>query len=236
MSVTGWVVGAAIVALLTAGPYYFYRYEYTRTKRLRVVEPGVLYRSGQMTAAGFEEAVQLYGIRTVVNLQDDYPDPLIALDPLGRHRESESELCRRLGVKYVFIAPDLLPRRRARARHELPAAIDQFLAVMDDPSNHPVLIHCKAGLHRTGVITAVYRMEYAGWSPREAMAELLAQGFGRFKGVAANDYIQQYVLNYLPRSQRADRVSHHPPCETLTSPTGDDCFDCPALGPRTERP
>jgi protein tyrosine/serine phosphatase len=77
--------------------------------------------------------------------------------------------------------------------------IDQFLALMDDPSNHPVLLHCKAGLHRTGVLTAVYRMEYDGWDSAAALAELKANGFGDINATAANDYIQQYILNYRPR-------------------------------------
>ena len=34
---------------------------------------------------------------------------------------------------------------------------------MDDPDSYPVLIHCNAGLNRTGVMVAVYRMEYQGW-------------------------------------------------------------------------
>jgi protein tyrosine/serine phosphatase len=61
-------------------------------------------------------------------------------------------------------------------------------------------LHCKAGLHRTGVLTAVYRMEYEGWSPQQALAELKANGFGDSKATSANDYIVQYILAYRPRT------------------------------------
>jgi protein tyrosine/serine phosphatase len=74
---------------------------------------------------------------------------------------------------------------------------------MDDPTNHPVLIHCRAGLHRTGVLTAVYRMEYEGWSTREAFNELKSNGFGDSACTSANEYVSQYVLAYRPRSSRA---------------------------------
>jgi protein tyrosine/serine phosphatase len=70
---------------------------------------------------------------------------------------------------------------------------------MDDSNNYPLLVHCRAGLHRTGVITAVYRMEYEGWSPTAALRELKAHGFGEFASSSANMYIQQYVLSYQPR-------------------------------------
>ena len=54
------------------------------------------------------------------------------------------------------------------------------------------------GTALTGVMTAVYRMEYQGWSWREALDELKAHGFGAFACTAANDYITQYVLTYRP--------------------------------------
>jgi tyrosine-protein phosphatase SIW14 len=48
---------------------------------------------------------------------------------------------------------------------------------MRDPANHPVLIHCFAGIHRTGTFCAVYRMDFQGWSSREAIAEMRTLGF-----------------------------------------------------------
>ena len=71
-----------------------------------------------------------------------------------------------------------------------------MLAVFDDPSNYPILIHCRAGLHRTGCMAAIYRMEYQGWTPERAVDEMRAHGFGDFACTAANDYVYQYVLTY----------------------------------------
>jgi Tyrosine phosphatase family len=34
-----------------------------------------------------------------------------------------------------------------------------FLGIVNDPVRQPVYVHCKGGKHRTGVMTAVYRME-----------------------------------------------------------------------------
>jgi protein tyrosine/serine phosphatase len=190
-----------LVAVVVVGPFVESRADYAHHKRLRAVDPGVLYRSGQMTAGGFHDAVDRLGIRTIINCQDEFPDPDLNLTFWDRRHVHESAVCRELGVRYFHLIPDLCENRTdPRAR---PRVIDQFLALMDDPANRPVLLHCKAGLHRTGVLTAVYRMEYDGWDPAAAVSELKANGFGDIACTAANDYIQQYVLNYQPRQRSA---------------------------------
>jgi tyrosine-protein phosphatase SIW14 len=191
-----WTFGLGIAALLVVAPFVHFRAAYAHGKRLREVRPGVLYRSGQLTEAGFVDAIERYHIRTVINAQDLYPDPDIEASYFDPHSVKESDLCRRLGVRYVFLPPDLVDLSRVRT--ERPASIDSLLAILDDPTNHPVLIHCRAGLHRTGCYTAVYRMEYEGWSPRQAIAELKANGFGEFDCSTANDYILQYIMSYRP--------------------------------------
>jgi protein tyrosine phosphatase (PTP) superfamily phosphohydrolase (DUF442 family) len=192
-----WALAGAVVLVVAVGPFVFYRYSYARDKRLREVDPGRVYRSGQMTVAGFRDARDLYGIRTVICLRDDEPDPQVdcCLIP-GHSTIKESELCRALGLRFVFIAPDLVSRRLVPGRR--PEAIERFLEVMDDPASYPVLIHCNAGLNRTGILVAVYRMEYQGYSRDEAFRDTLDNGFGRTQCTAANDYITQYILTFEP--------------------------------------
>jgi tyrosine-protein phosphatase SIW14 len=191
------------VALLVAVmPIVAFRANYAHGKRLRMVVPG-FYRGGEMTADGFADAFARLGIRTVINVQDDFPDPELPQSFLGRHTVHESEWCARHGVRYVALAPDLISRRSVGSHH--PAVIDEFLRLMDDKRNYPVLLHCKAGLHRTGILCAVYRMEYQGWSPAEAYAELKAHGFGDWVCTSANDYVEQYVLAYRRRPAESAR-------------------------------
>jgi hypothetical protein len=197
-------IGVGVIVLaLVAFSFFYYRSVYAHAKRLRVVEPGRLYRSGQLTAAGFRDAVRRYGIRTIINVQDDVPDPLVWHGYLDRRTVRESAVCQELGVRYVWLAPDLQGRDVAQPR---PKVLDEFLALMDDEATYPALIHCKAGLHRTGVLAAVYRMEYAGWSRAAAFRELKAHGFGEWKCSSANDYVDQYVLRYRPRRAGGPRA------------------------------
>jgi protein tyrosine/serine phosphatase len=201
--VARWLLGFALAVLLVAVPFVHFRAEYAHHKRLRTVALGILYRSGQMTADGFRDAVAHDGIRTIINCQNEddqnsFSDPDLPHSFWNRRTIRESELCSDLGVRYVHLDPDLCSNRTDPTAR--PVAIDQFLAIVDDPAARPVLLHCKAGLHRTGILAAVYRMEYEGWGPFRALEELKAHGFGDAAATSANDYIQQYILNYRPRA------------------------------------
>jgi len=192
-----WGLITIIVGIVGVAPVLFFRLVYGHEKRLRVVEPNLLYRSGQMTAQGFTDAAEQLHLKTIINLQDDFPDPDLALGFFDRRTIKESMLCRQIGVRYVFIGPDLVWRKQVGT--DRPEAIEHFLAVMDDPDSYPVLIHCKAGLHRTGVMAAIYRMEYEGWAPSQAVREMKRHGFGEWACTSDNDYVLQYVLTYKPR-------------------------------------
>jgi tyrosine-protein phosphatase SIW14 len=208
-----WSVIAALIVVVIIAPIVYFRCVYDTYKRLRVVEPGRVYRSGQMTAEGFADAVARYGLRTIINVQDEFPDPDIALSFWGRQTIKESEMCRQLGVRYVHLMPTLLPRHLIPEQR--PPAIDELLNVLDDESNYPLLIHCHAGLHRTGILTAIYRMEYQGWTPEQAFLDMKAQGFGPWVCTSANDYVKQYVLTY-----RA-KVRNHKPGAPATGTTAE---------------
>ncbi len=201
-TIVRWTLGITIALFVTVVPAVRFRWVYTHAKRLREVTPGILYRSGELTADGFREAVDQLGIRTIVNLQDEWPDPDLAVDYFSGRTVKERDLCRQLGVRYVYIPPDLIPPTQLPDHR--PEAIDRFLRLMDDPTNYPVLIHCRAGLHRTGVMTCVYRMEYQNWSRQEALTELKANGFGEYPCNVHNDYIVQYIATYRPHVRNPD--------------------------------
>jgi tyrosine-protein phosphatase SIW14 len=79
--------------------------------------------------------------------------------------------------------------------------VREFLRVMDDPSNHPVLLHCFAGIHRTGTMCAIFRMEYHRWPVEPALAEMQLYGFDP---ADMHEHIEGYLRNYRPRWKRSD--------------------------------
>jgi hypothetical protein len=201
-----WLLGLTVAVAVIGVPFTYYRSQYAHAKRLREVTAHAFYRCGQLTADGFTEAVERYHIRTIINLQNEAPDPLIPKTYWGGPKVRESELCERLGVRYVVLAPELIAHDKIP--DERPSAIDEFLAVLDDPAAYPVLLHCKAGLHRTGLLTAIYRIEYEGWSTAAAVRELRANGFGDAACTTANEYLVQYLQYYKPRPKAAGARSN----------------------------
>lgn len=198
------VLACAIGVAVLGVPTVYYRIVYENEKRFREVTPGRFYRCGQMTAEGFRAKLREHGIKLVINLQDEFPDPYLSNGYWDSPYILESKVCEQEGVRYVLLTwageRGLLARTDATPNHR-PQVIDDFLKLCDDQKNYPILIHCLAGLHRTGILTAVYRMEYEGWKPEEAMRELRANGYGDRKANRANDYILEYLYQYKPRTR-----------------------------------
>lgn len=232
LNVLRWMLAAAALTLAVGPPLALYRYEYVQAKRFHVVEPGRFYRSGQMTVTGFRDMVARYKIKTFINLQHEEPDPFLTEHWLGAGKIRESQFCEDLGIRYVLLTPDLLPPGNTLT--SIPPAVDEFLHILDDEASYPILMHCKAGLHRTGRLTAIYRMEMEGWSVGEALREMRAAGYGYYMASEADDYIIQFLENYVPRKERklvAAPPPHVPPAnrkralETAPSPRPADGGD-----------
>ena len=115
------------------------------------------YRGAQPVGRDFAALAEL-GVRTIVDLQE-YGDP------------AEPAAARAAGLRYVRIGMNTRV-------NPTPAQLRQFLAIVTDPEQGAVYVHCAGGHHRTGVMTAVYRMLTEGWTGAQAFAEMKKHGFG----------------------------------------------------------
>ncbi len=180
-----YVFGLLILALIVGGPLAYSSYRHAHLRQFRVVEEGVLYRSGQLSRAGLKRLIHDHGIRTVVSLRDAYTPDQAPPDL------EEEQFCRGQELNYVRITP----RAWWASDSSVPAArgVEKFLSVMRDPANFPVLIHCYAGVHRTGAHCAVYRMEFHRWSNHRAIAEVIANGYDNLADeVDLLTFLEQY--------------------------------------------
>lgn len=112
-----------------------------------------LYRSAQPDQTGMRNAEKM-GIRTVLSLRTSNPDPELS-EGTG------------LELRRVPIATENI------SEEEVVAALR---IIREGP--HPVLVHCRHGADRTGLVIAVYRMAFQGWTREEALNEMRDGGFG----------------------------------------------------------
>jgi protein tyrosine/serine phosphatase len=182
------VFGVFIATTLIGGPLGFAYYQQNQIRHFRVVHDGVLYRSGQLSLSGLKRIIHDYGIKTVVTLRDAYYPGDLPPDL------EEEDYCLVQDINYFRITP----RAWWSQGGAIPAdkGVEQFLEVMDNPRHHPVLIHCFAGIHRTGAFCAIYRMEYERWSNAEAIAEMKACGYNNLDDEFD---VLGYVEHYQPR-------------------------------------
>lgn len=114
------------------------------------------YRGSQPTAKQFKDLKRL-GVKTVIDLRQD------------RLKEAP-DLAYAAGLQYFNIP--LLPQRAATENQT-----NEFLKLVNDPANQPVYVHCKGGRHRTGQMTAIYRITNDGWTGDQAYTEMKKYDF-----------------------------------------------------------
>jgi protein tyrosine/serine phosphatase len=115
------------------------------------------YRGAQPENADYDALAKL-GVKTVIDLQAD-------------GLSSEADLVKTAGMTYFRI-----PMTTRVPPTEKQVA--EFLAIVNDPVQQPVYVHCAGGRHRTGVMTAVYRMTQEGWTGEQAFSEMKKYNYG----------------------------------------------------------
>ncbi|MEO6393156.1 MAG: tyrosine-protein phosphatase [Pyrinomonadaceae bacterium] len=138
-----------------------------------------LYRSGQPMDHGFAELAHV-GIKTIVNLRDDDDRAL-----------SEEKQVTAAGMQYFNLPLSNL-------KHPNAAQLEKILAVINDPQNQPVLVHCKRGADRTGTIIACYRIAHDGWTGDAALKEAKSYGLGWWQ-FSMKGFIEEYAKMSPPK-------------------------------------
>jgi protein tyrosine/serine phosphatase len=139
------------------------------------------YRGSQPKESDYAQLVTL-GVKAIIDLRH-IPD------------DSVKQSAERAGLRYINV-PMLV-------RGYPPAELaPRFLALVNDPKNWPVYVYCHGGRHRTGVMTAIYRMAVEDWDLQRAYAEMRQYGFYKRWG---HGPLKAYVFDYYHRLKQADR-------------------------------
>ncbi len=140
------------------------------------------YRGAQPEARDYP-ALATLGVKTVIDLTDD-------------GRADERRLVERAGMKFYRIPLTTWDRPSE-------AAVQQFLKLVNDPAHQPVFVHCQGGRHRTGTMTAVYRIAKDGWTADRAYAEMKQYGFETLIGhPVLKKFVYDFAATFAAQSVR----------------------------------
>jgi tyrosine-protein phosphatase SIW14 len=133
------------------------------------------YRGAQPKGHDYADLAAL-GVKTVIDLTDDDGEA------------SEPSMVKSAGMQSFKIP---------MSTHQPPTAgqLSQFLKIVNDPANQPVYVHCVGGRHRTGVMTAAYRMTNEGWTGDRAFSEMKQYKYG---ADFLHSEFKQFVYNFKP--------------------------------------
>ena len=143
------------------------------------------FRGAQPDGRDYQDLATL-GVRTVIDLTSE-------------GRANERGIVEGAGMKFYRI-PMTTSDRPSNS------AVTEFLKLVNDPANQPVYVHCQGGRHRTGVMTAVYRMTQDGWNADRAYAEMKQY---KFEGFPGHPVLKNFVYSFYGQLDRS-RVAARP--------------------------
>jgi hypothetical protein len=163
-----WRVIPGTLALLLCGCVYFSRHTLpgacrdnldSPMRNFCVVTPGALWRGEAPTRSDARWLVD-HGVRTVVSLQLDVRPSFESVHPRpGVVRSVTYFRVRDFGATQVL------------THRHLDDHVAEVLAIIQQAPK-PVLISCRAGVDRTGIIAAAYRVLVDGMSREDAIKEM----------------------------------------------------------------
>ena len=113
------------------------------------------------------------GVKTIIDLQRD-------------GNTTEQGLVEAQGMKFYRIG--MSDKNQPSAEQA-----ELFLKIVNDPANQPVFVHCLGGRHRTGAMSAIYRITHDGWSADQAFLEMKRYDFEYGMGHGS---LKRYVFDF----------------------------------------
>jgi protein tyrosine/serine phosphatase len=142
-----------------------------------------LYRGAQPLSGAAQKLAEL-GVKTIINLRGEVD--------LTRVEQKEAQTA---GLSYFSVE---MPGLSAPSDEQ----VARVMAIINNPENQPVFIHCRRGADRTGTIAAIYRISNEGWTAEHAIAE------ARLHGMSWAEFgMRSYISDYYKQQVRTRNQS-----------------------------
>jgi tyrosine-protein phosphatase SIW14 len=141
------------------------------------------YRGAQPRGEEYNQLAAI-GVKTIIDLRDDAKD-------------YARELTEHAGMKYINLP-------LSDKDYPPPDTASKFLSLVNDRENWPVYVHCAGGRHRTGAMTAVFRMTVQGWDATRAYEEMKDYDFYTRFGHKA---MKRFVFDYFRGLRQAENIT-----------------------------
>jgi hypothetical protein len=159
-------------------------------RRFGVVEDGQLYRSGLISAGLVKKVLSKYKIKVIIDLADESPvgSDLADNPPDGRNREATERAAAEMCIERLTF---LLKGDGTGDINDYAGAITAIVKAKRE--NKPVLVHCNAGVKRTGGVIAAYQMLVERKAPSCAYREYTRYDRSQWNNMVLFNYINSHM-------------------------------------------
>ncbi|MBS1533924.1 MAG: dual specificity protein phosphatase family protein [Bacteroidetes bacterium] len=171
------------IVLMGVGKYV---YDMNINHNFETISEGKVYKSGVIPPDEIKDYVQKYHIKSIVDLRFPGTADLVNNPEIPEELTAEKEAVAKIpGVNYFNNGSDQVPNQKN---------LDTFFQIMDNPDNYPVLIHCYHGVGRAEMYSALYRIEYEGFTNEQARQGVRTMiKFSSFDdGTPKGEYLKAY--------------------------------------------
>ena len=166
-------------------------------KRFGIVEPGRIYRSGQISHWMIQETLEKHRIQTIIDLttfEMKNPDQL-----------EEAKVAKEMKIEHF----------RYPLKGDGTGDVQQYVKALQklhlkSSEGTPVLVHCAAGAQRTGGVIAMYRVLIQQRTPEFALQELSRFGWKAEKDRILIDYLNRNMKDMAHQLHELGVLSENP--------------------------
>lgn len=150
------------------------------------------YRGAQPLEGDYQ-ALKDLGITTIIDLRED--------------AEGYSKtIAESLGMKYYNVP-------MSGWKYPKDSVVDEFMKIVDNAETGKFFLHCKAGIHRTGVLGAVYRFEKNNWDYDKAYKEMKNYDFSWWM---VHGRLKTFVKDYSEEMEEKAKLKAAPPVAAVS--------------------